>query len=938
MQKVLLPYSLLIFFIFHCYVYGQNSVSGEVKNSLLEPIVGAHIVIEPGNHSTISNFQGRFEFPNLKLGEYLLSISYLGAKKYWEKIKLKKEDVQLVIVLDDDVLALQTVVVTGNFEPRSKLSSATSISTLQGKDLMDGLLRGTADLLQAIPGTFTDASAGEVFTKVYTRGISASAEDDMGWYYVSLEEDGLPVSLVQHSYYGPDIFYRSDVFTDRVEAIRGGGAAITALNAPGGIYNFISKGPSDVFGGEVLLQGGLQGNNNPMFRVDGRFGGPIGNNWFFSFGGHYRKDEGARNTDFTFSKGGQLRFNLMKKHEKGFIKFYGKLLDDFTNRYTGVAATQWDDPIAAYGQDFNTTALLMPAFSVDVPDGRRLSEGAIGRFDPSQGVHAQDKAFGVEFLQDLGMDWSVRFNLKYSHKSANWQTAISNAFVSLDDPLAYFISGAQFPLGQVVFNEVVSGEELARLDNSGILSGESFEYIGTGTLPYDAIMGTASWLKQNKSDEWMNKITIRKMTDNHDITFGLGLGFSNTSLFTQGSFGYVTYEPNPRMLQVTLENPGQPMIALSDSNGLSNYGGLFFDNARADVAQVAFFANDRCKLSDRLHIDIGLRYESMGHKGSKDQAVPFEREGGYDGNPITDYDNGILMPSGERDSFDFKYDYLSYSTALNYAVNDHTSIFGRFSSGNKAPELNYYFNNFSGVPINQKGQVQEINQLEMGFKGQTNQFSVMATAFWSQLRNIGIADFQFDPDDGSVFYAPVQFNDSRTVGIEWESAYTPLSYLAFTFNGSLQNAKATQWTVYDASDSVDRSDDVILDYSGNTLAFNPKIMFNLGVAYNKDKWNGYYRWQFMGEREGNVGNAFQLPAYSIFNTGVGFQINNNLSAHLEVTNLFNSGGLANFFGPNNFGASANSATADYIQANPDASFIVVPVLPRGTYLSLDYKF
>ncbi|MBD1261030.1 TonB-dependent receptor [Maribacter polysiphoniae] len=938
MPKVLFPFFLFVVLLAHNRVSAQYSIRGVVEDKAGQPYVGAHVKLVPGSYSTTTNDQGEFELSNLKSGEYLLSISYLGTKGYVEKIGINTDDVHVDIVLKDDILALRTVVVTGTFEPRSKLSSSTAISTLEADGLKHRVLGGTANLLQAIPGTFTDASAGEVFTKVYTRGISASAEDDMGWYYVSLQEDGLPVSLVQHSYYGPDIFHRTDIYTDRVEAIRGGSAAITALNAPGGIYNFISKGPSDVFGGEIRIQGGLQGDNNPMSRIDGRFGGPMGNHWFFNIGGHYRKDEGARNTDFTFSKGGQLRFNLMKKHEKGFIKFYGKLLDDFTNRYTGVAAKNWDDPVAAYGQDFNTTALLMPAFSADVPDGRRLSEGATNRFDPSQGVHAQDKAFGVEFLQDLGMDWSVRFNLKYSHKSANWQTAISNAFVSLDDPLAYFISGAQFPVGQVVFNDAVSEEELARLDNSGILSGESFAYIGTGTLPYDAIMGTASWLKQNKSDEWMNKMTIRKLTDNHDITFGLGLGFSNTSLFTQGSFGYVTYEPNPRMLQVTLENPGQPVIALSDSNGLSNYGGLFFDNARADVAQVAFFANDRWKLSDRLHIDIGLRYESMGHKGSKDQAVPFEREGGYDGNPITDYDNGILMPSGERDSFDFKYDYLSYSTALNYAVNDHTSIFGRFSSGNKAPELNYYFNNFSGVPINQKGQVQEINQLEMGFKGQTNQFSVMATAFWSQLRNIGIADFQFDPDDGSVFYAPVQFNDSRTVGIEWESAYTPLSYLAFTFNGALQNAKATQWTVYDASDSVDRSDDVVLDYSGNTLAFNPKIMFNLGVAYNKDKWNGYYRWHFMGEREGNVANAFQLPAYSIFNTGVGFQINNNLSAHLEVNNLFNSGGLANFYGPNNFGASANSATADYIQANPDASFIVVPVLPRGTYLSLDYKF
>ena len=933
---------LLVFFLTCCIipnlVLGQVSVSGEIKDAQGVPLAGAHVLMTPGNHFATSNVLGRFKVPGLNLGEYLLSISYLGIKTYSETLTIERPDIELTIILEDDPLALQSVVVTGTFEPRSKLSSSTAITTLESRALRQSFPRGTADLLQAIPGTFTDPSAGEVFTKVYARGISASAEDDMGWYYVSLQEDGLPVSLVQHSYYSPDIFHRYDIATERVEAIQGGSSAITALNGVGGIYNFISQGPRGVFGGEIRLQGGLQGDDNSLLRIEGTLGGPLGNNWFFNVGGHYRTNEGTRNTDFTFSKGGQLKFNVLKRHSKGYIKFYGKLLDDFANRYTGVAATNWDSPEAAFGQDFNTTALLMPAFSANVPDGRRLNEGATNHFDPSQGVHAQDKAFGVDILQELGNDLSVRLNVKHSRKNANWQTAISNAFVSLDNPLAYFISGAQFPIGQVVFKDAVNGNELARLDNSGILAGESIQYLGMGTLPNDAIMGTASWLKQNRSDEWMNQLTFRKNAENHDFTFGFGSGFSDTSLFTQGSFGYVTYEPNPRMLQVTLENPGQPVLALSDSNGLSNYGGLFFDNSRADVSQLAFFANDRWQLVDRLHLDLGLRYESIGHKGSKDQAAPFEQEGGYDGDPTTAYDNGILMPTGVRDNFDFKYNYLSYSAALNYKFNDQTAVFTRFSSGNKAPELNYYFNNFSGVPINQKGEVQEITQAEIGLKYSKNQFSAMATAFWSQLKNIGIADFQFDPDDGSVFYAPIQFNDSRTMGLEWESAYTPIPYLTFSFNGMLQHPKATKWTVYDAAGSVDSADDTITDYSDNTLSFNPKLMFNLGADYQKNKMNGFLKWQFMGEREGNIANAFQLPAYSIFNAGIGYKINKNLSANVVVTNLFNSEGLANFFGANSFGASANGATDDFIQANPDTSFVVVPVLPRGTLLSLDYKF
>ncbi len=937
-NKGLIVHLFLIFFLMTFLVSGQMAVRGEIKDLQGSQLAGAHVLINPGGYFTTSTNQGFFEFTDLDTGEFTLTISYLGFKTYRQQLSIQNKDIELDIVLKEDPLALQSVVVTGTFEPRRKLSSSTAITTIDSKALQQVFPRGAADVLQAIPGTFTDPSAGEVFTKVYARGISASAEDDMGWYYVSLQEDGLPVSLVQHSYYGPDIFHRLDLTTEKVEAVRGGSAAITALNGPGGIYNFISRGPTEVFEGALRLQGGLQGDANSMLRIDGYLGGPLGKNWSYNLGGHYRTDEGARNTPFTFSKGGQLKFNIQKRHSNGYIKFYGKLLDDFTNRYTGVAATDWENPKAAFGQDFNSTALLMPAFSADIPDGRRLNEGTTNNFDPSQGVHAQDKAFGLDVFQEFGKDWSARLNIKHSRKNANWQTTISNALVSLDNPLAYFISGAQFPIGEVIFRDALNGAELARLDNSGILAGESIQYLGAGTLPNNAIMGTASWLKQNRSDEWMNQLTFRKSSENHDITFGFGSGFSDTSLYTQGSFGYVTYEPNPIMLQVTLENPGQPIIALSDSDGLSNYGGLFFDNSRADVSQLAFFANDRWKLKDRLHLDVGVRYESIGHKGSKDQAAPLEQDGGYDRDPNTAYDNGILVPTGVKDKFDFKYNYLSYSAAINYKFNEHTAAFTRFSSGNKAPELNYYFNNFSGVPINQKGEIQKITQAEVGLKYSSNQFLAMITAFWSQLKDIGIADFQFDPDDGSVFYAPVQFNDSRTLGIEWETAYMPIPYFTFSFNGTLQIPKATKWTVYDAAGSVDPDDDNTIDYSDNTLPFNPNLMFNLGMDYQNTKWNGFFKWQFMGKREGNIANAFQLASYSIFNTGLGYDITENISVNVVVSNLFNSQGLANFFGPNNFGASANAATADFIQANPNASFVVVPVLPRGTLLSLAYRF
>ncbi|MCL6296426.1 TonB-dependent receptor [Jejuia spongiicola] len=936
MNKIIMLFLFTITSMFCNTIFSQNNISGEVKDRQGNPLEGANIILTPTGNSATTNSDGVFKIDNISSGNYVINISYLGYKTIEKTVEITNKNITLSFVLEDDLLNLQTVVVTGTFDPRIQLESSTSVSILNSKSIQQNYPQGTASLLQNIPGTFTDASAGEVYTKVYTRGISASAEDDTGWYYVSLQEDGLPVSLVQHSYYSPDLFHRVDLTTQKVEALRGGSASITALNAPGGVYNFISHGVRNKFGGDIQLTTGMQGEENYIYKIDANIGGPLGNNWFFNAGGHYRHDDGARDTDFPFSKGGQLKFNVIKKNARGYLKFYGKVLNDKTNRYTGVAAVNWNNPTPAFGQDFESTSLLMPSFNASIPDGRNLNKK--NAFNPSQGVYAKDFSLGFDFFQNIGNNWSLKNNMKFSVKDANWQTSISNAFVSLNNPLAYFISGASFPIGQIVFRDAQSGSELARLNNAGILAGQPIEYLGEGTLPNDAIMGTSAWYKDNKADEYMHQFILQKELENHDISTGFDFGFSNTSLFTQGSFAFVTYEPNPRMLHVTLENPGAPVIELSDSNGISNYGGLFFVNSRAKVTQASTFINDRWKVSDDVHIDLGIRYETIKHKGSKDRFAPFTQGGGLDGNNNTAYDNGILSPTGEKDNFNYNYNYLSFSGGVNYKFDDDGALFARFSQGNKAPELNYYFNNFSNVPINKKGEVQKINQAEIGIKYNLKNFSFTSTMFWSQLKDIGIANFEFDSSDNSIFYTPIQFNTSRTIGLEWESIYSPIQNFIFRFNGIIQDPKATKWKVYDAAGSVDTSDDSILDYSGNVLPFNPKLMFNLSNEYEKDKVSAFIKWQFMGKRDGNVSNGFKLPAYSIFNAGAGYQISKHLSADILVTNLFNSEGLANFFGANSFGANANGATPDFIAANPDASFVVFPVLRRRALLKLNYSF
>ena len=928
----------------------QYKISGNVVNSQNSPLRGALVELQEEEMSSYTNEEGLFNFEGLQEGNYTLSISFIGYETLDTNITLagKNTSYDQVFILRTDPLELSSIIVTGSFNAQSKLESSIAISTLSDQEIQMRAAKGTADLLSAIPGTFADASTGEVFTKVYSRGISISAEDDLGWYYVSLQEDGLPVSATQHTFYSPDLFHRADLTTKRLEAIRGGSASITSNNAPGGIFNFISKTGGNIPKGEVLLSTALQGDGRGLYRIDGNFGGPLFNNgWRYNIGGFYRYDEGAREVDFNWSEGGQLKFNAVKATKSGFFKFYAKYLNDKVNRWTGLSAVDWDAPKAAFGQDFNNTALMLPELNTNIADGRSAATNpeATFNYNPDNGIRTKDMALGFEFSQFLGAGWTIRNNLKFSTKEADWQTSIGNQPLGLEEFTPYVLNGISsdfsvIPLGQIVFRDARNKEVLAKVNNLGILgpfSGEpaSFEYL-EGSLPNDALMGIAPWKKEDEATEIIDQLSLQKQLGDHSLTIGSYLAYSDIGTFTSGSFAYATFEPQPRMLSVSLENPGEPVIHLSDQAGVSNYGGLFYGRAEAEVLQSALFLNDFWKITEKLNFDGGIRYEFINHQGQKDRSAPTAND--LDDQMETAYNNSTLVATGEVDAFDFNYDYLSWSLGLNYTFNKNTALFGRFTNGHKAPELNYYFNNFQNLPVPEAGTTQDVLQAEIGYKWYTEKITFFTTAFWSRLDNVSFSEFIFDQNTGELFFTPAQLNQTTTFGLELESIVTLFPRMQVHLLATLQEPEATQFTVYNGNGTADESDDVINDYSGNELPHNPKVALEISPMYQADKWRAFFSWRYLSDRQANIANAFQLPAFSVFNAGIIVEPNKNWSISLIANNLFNSKGLMNFFGPNEFGSSANAATPEYIAQNPEASFVVFPIVPRTINLGIGYRF
>ena len=936
--------SILIIFLFIVFntTTAQNSIEGHIRNTDGIEISNAKISITSLNLYTTANSNGYYLLNNIPEGNYILSITANNYKTVTQEVTFNTNTIKQTndVVLNVDYLELSSVVIVGDkIDPKSKLLNSNDITTISNRNINTPLAEGTAGILSSVPGIYADASTGEVFTRVYSRGISISAEDDLGWYYVSLEEDGMPVSSVQFNSFSPDLFFRSDITMSKLEVLNGGKSSIVNSNSPGATFNFISKTGHN--NDQILITSGIEGDGNIMYRLDGLLSGKIDENWTYNLGGFFRNSEGARNTDGNWSRGGQIKLNLNKTFSNGYFRIYGKYLNDKVNRYTGVAATNWNDPKAAFGQDFKSTSLLLPSLNTQIADGRsvRNNSSASNDFDPNDGIKTIDYTIGAEIFKQINK-WSIKNNIKISHKSATWNTLIGNQPIGLEQFTPYLLNGISpdfsvLPLGNVVFRDINTGQVIAGVNNFGILDeNPSFEYT-QGSLPFDAVMGTAPWLKEDELTEVMNRFFLKREFGKHHLTLGSFLSYSDVTSFTSGSYAYATYENNPRMLYVTLENDGEEIIELSDRSGISNYGGLFYNNAKAKVFQSSIFIDDEWSLSDEFVINTSLAYTIIDHDGSKDR---YEPTPDLDNNLNTAYNNSTLSSTGVEDDFNYTYHNISASLGIQYLFNETTSAFGRFTLGNKAPELNYYFDNFQNVPVEEKGTTQRITQTEVGIKLQKNKYSLLATGFWSVLSNVGFSEFVFDESNGSLFYTPMQFNKTSTVGLTLEGVYSGINHFPIKISTTVQNPIATKYTIYNANGTADINDDTVLDYSKNTVPHNPKFTFSIQPSYIYKKLEVFAKWNYTGEREGNIANAFQLPEFNTTDFGVSYNVNSSLQIKLLSNNIFNNKGLMNFYGPNEFGSNSNAATKSYIDANPNASFVVFPIMPRTIYLKFGWVF
>ncbi len=951
--------------------FAQNTISGIVKDEKNQALPGVSVVIKGTAKGTISDGKGYFTIKNVATGKTNVVASFVGQKSVTTSIDVVSGDNTLNFNLQEDDMELESVIVTGVFDQRTKLESSVAITTLSPKIIEQRAARGTGDLLQAVPGIWADNSSGEVGSKVVARGLAPVGNDQIGFQYLSLQEEGLPVMGAQMGFALVDMFHRNDLNTGRFEAIRGGSAAITSANSPGGIFNFISKTGGAKFAGSAAASVSVYNNSNTLKRFDVEFGGPLSSKgWGYHLGGFYRVDAGARNTPFNANIGGQIKGNITKQFAKGMFKIYGKYLNDQNSYFKEIALK--NDLSAGYDGGADPVDINNSTTFVDVtadvpyaPDYRKENTtNPTRRFDSKNGIQNNTWSIGLELTTELGSGWGLSLKAKHSDFDQSYLQFQGNTVLpvvpslskannlgylqfgggALISPSTYTAGGVPASLATVLaqsfygsvlsptYYDAKTGEVLAKVIG-GVLDPSTPNKLG------NFILATAPLNMYNQAKDNIASLSITKEAGVHQIT--LGTFYSQTSINTQWFVDGVTSTigNNPRPIRIEFPAPaalpaaiaGIPSLAAAfgslygagkkfnatDANGIVLQSGLAYTVTENKSVLNAYYFNDVIKASDRLNIDLGIRYETVRQTGMKQGwqgGTAVGGLGGLDKNTLTLYDLGSRVYNGRIFNYDqsydatgavtntdasgdgegFQFDYISWSAGLNYKLAKSTATYLRVSRGNKAPELDYYANNFVNIPLDKKAPIETVTQAEVGFKTNSKKASLSATAFYSYLDN---ALLQLFISNGSAsFFTDPTFNASKTIGLELETVIRPTGNFSIRAHATLQDAKYDRLQYQNTAGSTDKTKFFFENFAGNRVKDVAPVIIDITPSLKIGKFTPYVNYRWFSERQGNRRNSIQLASYGVVNAGITGDLTSKFSVSIQGNNILNSSGILLFGG------------------------------------------
>ena len=777
---------------------------------------------------------------------------------------------------DDDSrgVDLETLVITGvGGRPKTQLDSSVSVSDLSMNEIRDFTPRSTAEIFRNIPGIRSESSGGENNANIQVRGLPVTTG---GAKFVQLQEDGLPVLGFGDITFGnADNFLRFDYNVRRIEAIRGGSASTFASNAPGAVINFISR-TGAIAGGEIGVTRGIDFDTS---RVDFRYGSPIFDDWQFHIGGFYRAGEGVRETGYTAEEGGQIKANLTRNFDSGFVRVHFKHLNDRTIPYLpSPVLVEGGEVKPIPGFDFRHQALASRHLlnNVRINSNRELGNSSI-----TDGVRSVSNSVGLEMEFDFAENWKVTNRGRYSANSggfvgsfADGVTDANAAAAALGGTLSYF-------------NGPNAGQAL---QGNPLL---------VNNLLFDVNVEDLS--------HFVNEVRLSRKIDTDFGNFDVSVGYYKSIQQVETEWSFNRYLQEARGENAALISVVDGNGVTQTVNGVTQFGVFdpFFD---LDFNRDAVFGALSYSPFDGLTIEASVRYDIMNGTGSSNLGDPngnrasvVNTDDNMDGvvnGAEADFDVNndgritLAETSDENNSFgvvdrsdlfaiDYTVDYVSYSFGANFEFIDGLAAFARYSQGAVANAdrllLGPQAFNAAGNLVDEDSGVDFVRQAEVGVKLQNNErvipgiLALFVTGFFADSE-----ENNFEITSGRSFDRTVQ-----SYGVEIETSY---QFGPFYFGGGV--------TVTNAEISKDGNTP---ENVGNRPRRQAVAIYQATAAWYDYLWDRDYSLGF--NVVGTTGsysqdsNEFEMPGFAQVNLFANIEILPQTTLSFNANNLFNAFGL-----------------------------------------------
>jgi len=894
----------------------QGTVTGRVLDEAERPLPGAAVRLVEEERGDATSNEGRYQF-TAPPGTYTLRASFVGYRSSTKELTLEAGETATVnFTLSQDLLQMEEAVETASFNPFAKLESSVAISTLSAQDIDTESPQSTADLLKAVPGFYVESSGGEGENNLFARGLPA----DGSYRYVLLQEDGTPVYEASAlDFASADNFVRVDETIERVEAVRGGSASTFGSNSPGGIVNFVSKTGGLEWGGRARVSGQVHG----QIRGDVNIGGPLSESWRMNLGGFYRQGPGLRDPGFTGNRGGQVKGNLTWQAESGYIRVFGKYLNDRTVFYLPVPYENPDNPTSIDGFSLDTGTLTTDdAETVSLPSPQ--DPGTNVTRDLTNGIHPIVRTGGAEVFFDLGGGWSLKNTTRLTDIDHTF-----NAVLSLSNPVdaAEYANSASEGLPN--FGGPNSSFTYERTTGGPSISSDNLKEDLNGN---GLVVETGWWHVERPMTNVVNDLELTKSLSNHTITANVYVSRFTTDDSRHFNQMLTEVAPRPDRLDLTLTNDAGETANVTDQ-GFRRYGTDYIEHEGTGLT-TALHVGDRWDLTESLYVEADVRLQRSTFDGTVGKGKTASGDGGLDGDPTTLYDNafegavdgdfdGDFRGSERSLDYDHAFDEWAVSTGLNYRFNESLSIFARGSRGYRMPDFDQWIGSVSDDTPDkiESGTPESVIQTELGVKFSSSRMALFASGFYTRLSDIPFTDQQV-LDDGTV--ETVQnFGDSRAIGTELELTLQPSDRFQLSARTTIQNPVFTDLQFETTTGNS-------LDFTDNRVKRIPLAMLTMKPSYTVGDLTLYGKWKYFGERFANNRNSFSLPEYNIVDVGASYTWR-GATLRADITNVFDR-----------IGFTEGNPRVDETFSEDDVDNIDVfmgrPVLPRALKLALTYSF